>query len=192
MLYLKNRQQHFLKLVVFALFLPLLSGCGKCDRIKSDDPFAKASCLIEQLMKNKNIFSFQVAVAKDGDIIYEEAFGWANVEKQIRTTPKTMHLVASISKPFTSTSLMILAERGQIDLHGPVNEYLGDTKLIAYQGDAADATVARMLLHTTGLPYGYYICGDIDPWKNIKRPEIYSILRACWCRRLEHGMNIAI
>jgi CubicO group peptidase (beta-lactamase class C family) len=63
---------------------------------------------------------------------------------------------------------MILAERGQIDLHGPVNEYLGDTKLIAYQGDAADATVARMLLHTTGLPYGYYICGDDRPLEEHK------------------------
>ncbi len=114
-------------------------------------------------MKEKKVASFQVAVARDGKILYEEAFGWANVEERIRTTPESMHLVASIAKPFTSTALMILAERGQIDLHGPINDYLAPSRLIAYQGNASDATVARMLLHTTGLPYGYYICGDERP-----------------------------
>jgi CubicO group peptidase (beta-lactamase class C family) len=111
-------------------------------------------------MDDKNIASFQVAVAKDGRIVYEEAFGWANVKKGIATTTETMFLAASIAKPFTSTALMILAQRGQIGLHEPVNKYLGNSKLIAYQGDASDASVARLLLHTTGLPYGYYIAGD--------------------------------
>lgn len=93
-------------------------------------------------------------------ILFEEAYGFANVERQIRTTPQTMHLVASVAKPFTSAALMILAERGRINLHGPINAYVGESTLIAYRGSAADATVARMMMHTTGLPYGYYICGD--------------------------------
>jgi CubicO group peptidase (beta-lactamase class C family) len=149
--------------MALAVLLQLLTACDNRDRAKSNDPFAKARRRIERLMEERNVASFQVAVARDGKIICEEAFGWANVEEQIRTTSETMHLVASIAKPFTSTALMILAERGQIGLHGPINDYLGDSKLIGYQGKASDATVARMLLHTTGFPYGYYICGDERP-----------------------------
>jgi CubicO group peptidase (beta-lactamase class C family) len=120
-------------------------------------------------MEQQKIASFQVAVARDGAIIYEEAFGVANQEKRIPTTTETMHLVASIEKPFVSTALMILAERGVIKLHGPVNDYVGDSKLIAYRGDASDASIARLLLHTTGLPYGYYIAGDEVPQEAKRR-----------------------
>ena len=148
------------RLMMLAVSLQLLTACDNRDRNKSDDPFAQARRRIERLMDQRNVRSFQVAVAKDGKIIYEEAFGWAQVQERIRTTRETMHLVASIAKPFTSTALMILAERGRIDLHGPINDYLGDAQLIAYQGNASEATVARMLLHTTGLPYGYYLCGE--------------------------------
>ena len=149
--------------MMIVVLLSLLSNCEQNDPGKSDGPFAKAKYRIKQLMKKKNIASFQVAVARDGEMVLEEAFGTANVEQQIRTTPRTMHLVASIAKPFTSTALMILAERGTIDLKGPINRYLRDSRLIAFQGDASDATVARMMLHTSGLPYGYYICGDEIP-----------------------------
>ncbi len=156
---------------LFAL-LSSITGCSQT----STDPFAGARSRIIELMNSKNIASFQAAVAKDGKIVYEEAFGMANVERKIRTTPETMHLVASITKPFTSTALMILTERGKINLHRPINDYLGDSKLIAYQGNASDATVARMMLHTTGLPYGYYICGDeISLDKHRTQKEILNL-----------------
>jgi CubicO group peptidase (beta-lactamase class C family) len=143
----------------------LLFRFDPCDRVDSSDPFAKARCRIHVLIEEKKIAAFQVAVARDGEVIYEEAFGWANVEKRIPATTATLFLAGSIAKPFTSTALMILAERGQVDLNAPVNRYLTGSGLTAYQGRAEDATVARLLLHTTGLPYGYYIAGDEVPQK---------------------------
>ena len=96
-------------------------------------------------------------------MIYEKAFGWANVQEKIPATKETMYLVASIEKPFVSTALMIMAERGRIDLGAPVNNYLGENKLIAYRGSASDATVTRLLLHVSGMAYGYYICSESFP-----------------------------
>ncbi len=95
--------------------------------------------------------SLSIAVAKDGNIIWEEAFGWADKEKKAKATPHTLYSLASISKPFTATGLMILVERSLIDLEKPVNDYLGDAKLTAYEGNAANATVKRVLNHTSGL-----------------------------------------
>ncbi|MBN1687112.1 MAG: beta-lactamase family protein [Spirochaetales bacterium] len=155
-------------LLMMIVSSPFISCSDHCARIDSSDPFAGVRCRVEELMDEKEIASFQVAVARDGQIIYEEAFGWADVQRRIPTTTSTMHLVASIAKPFTSTALMILAERGEIGLHDPVNKYLGGSQLIAYRGDASEATIARLLLHTTGLPYGYYIAGPEVPQENIR------------------------
>jgi CubicO group peptidase (beta-lactamase class C family) len=152
------------RLLTYAVIIAIISsflfyGCGQ----RKKDPFAAARRKIERLMKRENIASFQVAVARDGKIIYEEAFGMANVRANIPATTETRYQVASIEKPFVSTALMMLAERGKIDLDAPVNDYLGDEKLIAYRGDASDATVARLLLHVSGMAYGYYICSDSIP-----------------------------
>jgi len=47
----------------------------------------------------------------------------------VKASPHTMYSLASISKPITATGLMILVERGLIDLNKPANFYLGEGKL---------------------------------------------------------------
>ena len=73
-----------------------------------DDIFAPVRSKILESLKRKKIASISVAVAKDGKIIWEEAFGWANREKRVKATPHTMYSLASISKPITATGLMVL------------------------------------------------------------------------------------
>jgi CubicO group peptidase (beta-lactamase class C family) len=96
--------------------------------------------------------SISVAVAKDGKIVWEEGFGWADREKRIRATEHTMYSLASISKPFTATGLMVLAEQGKLDLDGAVNDYLGNAAVRARVGDAAQATLRRVANQSSGLP----------------------------------------
>lgn len=93
-----------------------------------------------------------LAVARDGKILWEEGFGLADREKNISATEHTVYALASISKALTATGLMILVERGLIDMNSPINDYLGEAKLQARVGDAAKATVRRVTCHTSGLP----------------------------------------
>jgi len=152
------------------------------DDMNADERFGKARSRVKQLIKDRTIASFQVALARNGQILYEEGFGYADVKRDIPTTVNTMHLVASIAKPFTSTVLMILCERGQIGLHEPVNKYLRRGQLVAFRGDAADATIARLLLHTTGLPYGYYIAGpQVGPQDKRSNEELLALAGVLVC-----------
>ncbi|MHC4695920.1 MAG: serine hydrolase domain-containing protein [Planctomycetota bacterium] len=96
--------------------------------------------------------SVAIAVAKDGKIIWEEAFGWADKERKIKATPRTPYALASLSKTFTATAVMILVEQGKIDLEKPINDYLGSAKLTSRVGSAEVATVRRILNHRAGLP----------------------------------------
>src|SRR5271168_1371899 len=53
-----------------------------------------------------------IAVAKNGKIVWEEGFGWADVEKKTRATANTRYYIASVTKTITATAIMQLQERG--------------------------------------------------------------------------------
>ena len=116
------------------------------------DPFDAVRAHIERLVAEGEVPSMAVAVARDGKIIWEEGFGLADRKKNIPATEHTPYPLASISKPLTATGLMILVERGLVNLDNPINDYLGEAKLRARVGDAAEATVRRVASHTAGLP----------------------------------------
>src|SRR5262249_33886816 len=78
--------------------------------------FDRVGEFIRQQLTGRCLPSIAVAVARDGQIIWEEAFGWADRENRVPATAHTMYSLASISKPITATGLMILKERGRIEL----------------------------------------------------------------------------
>jgi CubicO group peptidase (beta-lactamase class C family) len=116
------------------------------------DPFGAVRAHIERLVAEGKVPSMAVAVARDGEIVWEEGFGLADRGRNIPATEHTPYPLASISKPLTATGLMILVERGLVDLDAPIKDYLGEPKLQARVGDAAEATVRRVASHTAGLP----------------------------------------
>jgi CubicO group peptidase (beta-lactamase class C family) len=107
--------------------------------------------LIRTRMVNESIPSVAVALAKDGKILWEEGFGWADRERRIPADPHTLYALASVTKPITATALMILRERGRLDLDRPVNEYLRGSRLVSPAWDPSQATVRRVATHTAGL-----------------------------------------
>ena len=119
---------------------------------QSSDKFASVRAAMHRMVDTVRSPSVAVAVAKDGRILFEEAIGLANQEKLIPATPYTMYALASISKPLTATGLMVLVDRGQVDLDRPANAYLGTAKLTGLAGNADGATVRRVMSHTAGLP----------------------------------------
>lgn len=96
--------------------------------------------------------SLAVAVARDGRILWEEGFGWADRETGLPATAHTPYAIASISKPLTATAVMVLRDRGAIGLDDRINDHLGEARLTARVGDAGRATVRRVANHTSGLP----------------------------------------
>src|SRR5439155_14996538 len=71
--------------------------------------------------------------------------------------------------------LMILVQRGKLDLARPLNDYLGNAKLRARVGDAAQATVRRVANHTSGLPLHYQFFYADEPYRRPTMDE--TILR---------------
>jgi len=121
----------------------------------ADDQFQPVRERIAKALRDTNLPSMAVAVAKDGKIVWEQGFGLADRENRTPASEHTLYSVASVSKPVAATGLMVLKERKLIELDKPINDYLGEAKLRARVGDAAQATVRRVANHTAGLPLHY-------------------------------------
>lgn len=125
---------------------------------------AQAREWIRAALAERSVPSLAIAVAKDGEVIWEEGFGWADRENRLPATEHTLYSLASISKPITATAAMILAERGSLGLDQPINAYLGAAKLTARVGRAEEATVRRVANHTAGLPLHYQFFYADEPY----------------------------
>jgi len=106
---------------------------------------------IVSLIEQGEIPSIAVGVVH-GALRWEEGFGLADRKTGMPATAQTLYGLASISKPFTATALMILVERGLISLEDPVNAYLGADGIQACIGTEDAATIRRVASHTSGLP----------------------------------------
>lgn len=127
----------------------------------ASDQFAPLREAIRQEMIEQGIPGMSVAVWKNGTILWEEGFGWADRERRVSATPHTMFALASLSKTLTATGLMTLVQAGKMDLDRPMNDYLGDDKLTVRVGDPAAVTVRRVANHTSGLAEGsQFFYGD--------------------------------
>ncbi|MDI6624064.1 MAG: serine hydrolase [Brevundimonas sp.] len=92
-------------------------------------------------------FSGSVLVARDGEVLLDRGYGFANREWSIPNDGDTKFRLASVSKQFTAVAIMILNERGLVDLDAPVKTYLPDAPA-AWDG----VTIRYLLTHTSGVP----------------------------------------
>lgn len=124
--------------------------------------FVAVRRLIESAINEKETPSVAVAVVRDDKVVWAQGFGLADLESGKPATPNSIYRLASISKPVTATALMLLVERGLLDLDAPANKYLPKAKLTARRGDPKQITIRRIANHTSGLPlhYTFFYPGD--------------------------------
>ncbi len=86
-----------------------------------------------------------VLIAKDDNIIYRKAFGMADLELNVQLKPESVMQLASITKQFTSTAVLILMEQGKLSLHDPISKFIEDYP----RGNKI--TLHHLLNHTSGI-----------------------------------------
>lgn len=132
--------------------------------VAPDAMFETIRAHILERVESGEIPSMAVAVSQQGEIIWEEAFGWADRESQILATPETVYPIGSLSKSITATGIMILVERGVIGLDDPVGSFLPEGSLTVYEGEREAVTIRRVLHMTGGIPHGRAEYGNVfDP-----------------------------
>ncbi len=74
--------------------------------------------------EREEIPGYVVAITHKGKVVFNEAYGYANLEKQTKLTPRHIFRIASHSKTFTATAIMQLQEQRKLRIDDPVVQYL--------------------------------------------------------------------
>jgi len=109
----------------------------------------------------KTVPGAAVAVVKDGEIIFSKGYGFADVEAQKKVDPSsTIFEWGSITKLFTWTAAMQLAEDEKIDLDEDIRTYLPESFLESFKFTQS-ITMRDLMNHTGGFgDYGYDLIYD--------------------------------
>ncbi len=113
------------------------------------------SWYIRKEMKARNIPGLSIALVDDQRIVWAEGFGYADKANNVRATPETIYAVGSISKLFTATATMQLAEQGKIDIDKRLQTYLPEFSMKTRFPDAGPITPRNIMTHHSGLPRAF-------------------------------------
>ncbi len=86
------------------------------------------------------------AVSLNGDVVFEKAFGLADLEHNVPNTPQTIFESGSVAKQFTAAALVLLQQDGKLSIDDPVKKYIPE--LPDY---GSPLTIRHLLNHTAGL-----------------------------------------
>ncbi len=118
---------------------------------------------ISQVMEQKHLPSFAVALIDDQDTIWQETFGLANLEKNQPAESDTVYRLWSVAKAFTAVETLRLVEDGLVDLDTPITEYIPDFALQSRFPDSKPITIRSILTHRSGLPRNGCHWIDLNP-----------------------------
>jgi len=89
-----------------------------------------------------------IALINDSKLIYEDGFGWRDLEESLPATPDTLYGIGSCTKAFVATAILLLAEQSKLSLDDPADRYV-PFKLHTSKGSI---TIHHLLTHSSGLP----------------------------------------
>lgn len=113
---------------------------------------AELSQQIQNTVDTTGITGLSVALVDDQEIVWSEGFGFADKENGVKATPETVYGIASISKLFTATAIMQLAEDGKIEIDQPLKTYIPEFSINSRYADSDPITARNVMTHHSGLP----------------------------------------
>ncbi len=122
----KRIAQAFCLLIVLSLLISTPFSAEKKTQkvdLKGFDTF------VTKTMEEWKVPGLGISIVKDGKVIFSKGFGFRDVKKGLKVTPKTLFAIGSCSKAFTAVTMGILIDEGKLDWDKPVREYLPSFKL---------------------------------------------------------------
>ena len=147
--------------IILAVALLYFISCEYKEKSERIDNFKAQIHNLVQDYHQKGWFDGVILVGDTNNIIYKEAFGYADKAKKIPLTSKSQFYLASVSKQFTATAILMLMQEGRITPDESIKKYLPELP------DICDPITFRHLLnHTSGIPDYYDFAKLHDDFTN--------------------------
>src|SRR5450755_3165400 len=104
----------------------------------------KIHAIAHKALTDTGIPSASIAIVQGGAITYLQAYGNGRIEPHMPAVPAMRYSVGSISKQFTATAVLLLAEQGKLTLDDPVSRFVPNLTR------GSEVTIRQLLSHTSG------------------------------------------
>jgi len=142
----------------------------------SSDTLAYATGRMQSYIDEGKLAGIAVRTIKDGSVVQDEQFGYANIENDVPIVDNTIYRIFSMSKPVTTVALMTLYDEGKFKLDDKVSDHIpefAETKVYTPDEDGFslepqenEMTIRHLLTHTSGLTYGWEPGSYVDSLYN--------------------------
>ena len=128
--------------------------------VLAPDRAARIDRALQRYVDENRIGGAVALVLREGQPVYERAFGWSDKEAGRKMTTDTIFRIASQTKAITSTAILSLVEEGKLTLNDPVGRVIPQfaKTTVASGGAIVPAkraiTIRDLLTHTAGISYG--------------------------------------
>jgi CubicO group peptidase (beta-lactamase class C family)/D-alanyl-D-alanine dipeptidase len=143
--------------VALVLFLSAISASSAVEK-NYTEVAAVLKPFIEKELADKQIPALSIAIVDDQQVVWSEAFGYADPATKTPATTESTFRIGSVSKLFTDIGIMQLVERGEINLDAPITTYLPDFH--PKNPFKKAITLRQLMCHRSGLlrepPVGNY------------------------------------
>jgi len=131
----------FLALLLGSLLgvAPVLAAAQDDEAITRIDNFIQA--LVDQ-----DLYSGSVLIAREGEVLLSAGYGMANYDLDVPNTPATKFRISSITKQFTTMSILLLQEQGQLSIQDPICTFIEECP----EAWAA-ITIEQLMTHTSSM-----------------------------------------
>ncbi|WP_372948350.1 serine hydrolase [Mariniphaga sp.] len=125
--------------------LVILIVTGLSNKTFSQNPEKQFDKILSE-QNFENSPGFTVLVAKNNQVIYRKAFGYANLELDVKLKPEHIFRIGSITKQFTASAILKLEEEGKLSLQDDITKFIKD-----YPTHGHTITIEHLLTHTSGI-----------------------------------------
>jgi CubicO group peptidase (beta-lactamase class C family) len=139
----------------------------------SSQRLARVNAWAQRLVDDGKLAGIITMLARHGKVVHFNTCGLADIKREARMLPDTIFRFYSMTKPLTSTAIMMLYEQGHFQLDDPITRYLpcfrdmrvcigGMRGKLETVPAERDITFRDLLTHTSGLTYGFMEATAVD------------------------------
>ncbi len=139
-----------MKKVLIALLAVLLSTCTSTKQLISTE--IELEQRLAGVLDYQRLTGFSVSIFTKDSVIYQNAFGYSNLETKVPYTLDTKQIIASISKTTIAVALMKGQELGWYQLDDPINQHL-PFKVVNPHFPELEITIRNLARHTSSIKY---------------------------------------
>jgi CubicO group peptidase (beta-lactamase class C family) len=126
--------------------------------------------LIRLQMQKHDVTGLSIALVEDQKVVWAEGFGYADKANNIAATAETTYRVGSITKLFTATAALQLADQGRLYIDQSIHKYLPQFAIKGRFADTTPITLRMLMTHHSGLP------SDFQRGMWMEKPEPFTNL----------------